>query len=180
MALTSVGAIYATGSLLLQRIYIPQLDDIEIDQQYVAAGETLVKLPLATFDEGQAAVQAAIGTPSFSGRCAVVNSSNVVIALIVADPAIYTDPNGNQVIAHDQANIGDTWNGSVFENTFLEVSPTTAKVVAVTTHNIMSPTPVTAGDLMVEYPGGTAALIGMVCPVQSQAISKILAAAEVV
>ena len=75
MPITSVGAIYATASKLLQRVYIPHANDSEINQQHVGAGETLTTVPLATYRQGgPGAVQALIGTPTFSGRCVVVGS----------------------------------------------------------------------------------------------------------
>ena len=47
-----VGAIYATGSKLLQRIYVPDYDDGEIAQQYVGPGELLMLVPIETFRSG--------------------------------------------------------------------------------------------------------------------------------
>jgi hypothetical protein len=116
MPITQVGAIYATGSRLLQRIYIPHADDSEIEQQHVASGETLRRVPLALFrDGGPPALQALIGAPMFSGRCALVHkTSKVVIDVIIADPALYADPDGHLVIADDQAIHGDVWTGTEF------------------------------------------------------------------
>lgn len=126
---SSVGAIYATASKLLQRIYIPSVSDAEIAQQFVAAGETLLNVPLATYQQGGiAAVQALVGTPTFSGRCAVVDGTNKVIDHIIADPLLYTDPRG-QVIPHDHTIIGDAWNGSAFTRLFVELDHTTGLVV---------------------------------------------------
>ena len=158
MAKTSVGAIYATGSLLLQRVYIPDFDDSEINQQFVGPGETLVQLPLVTYQTGgHPAMQTLIGTPTFSGVCAVVSSANVVIDRIIADPAIYTDPRG-LTIASDLAMHGDTWTGTIFTRQFAEVSKATGLVVGISAQNIASPVPTTAGNYMISMGGSVTAL----------------------
>jgi hypothetical protein len=143
MPVTQVGAIYATVSKLLQRIYIPHADDSEINQQAIAAGETLLLVPIATYQSGGApAVQALIGTPTFSGRCAVVHpTTKLVLSHIIADPAIYSDPSGNLIIAHDHSIVGDLWTGSVFTRLFVEVDHTTAKIVGTSTQNILTVAP---------------------------------------
>src|SRR6266853_6248533 len=113
MAVTSVGAIYATQSKLLQRIYIPSSDDLEIQNQHLGVGETLQLIPIAIYQQGgESAVQAAVGIPEISGRCAVVNGANTCAAIIIADPAIYADPNGGLVVSSDQVAIGDSWDGT--------------------------------------------------------------------
>jgi hypothetical protein len=155
MAVTSVGAIYATGSLLLQRVYIPHADDSEIAQQHVGQGETLVNIPLATYQQGGAqAVQSSIGAPSFSGRCAVVDTnSNLVIDLLQADPALYTDLRG-PVVAHDHVMHGDTWTGTgaVFTRRYVEINPNAATallaIVAVSVQNIDTAAPAAAGNVL--------------------------------
>ena len=100
MAVTQILAIYATKSLLLQRIYIPHADDSENGQQHVAKGESTVLLPLSMYAEGgPQAVQAAIGQPLISGHCVVVDHNNQIIDHIHADPELYSDPRG-RVIHH--------------------------------------------------------------------------------
>jgi hypothetical protein len=155
MPVTQVGAIYSTASKLLQRVYIPHADDSEIAQQHVAPGETLLNVPIATYQTGgPSAVQSAIGTPTFSGLCAVVDNTNTVISVIIADPALYTDPAGNLVIPSDLARVGDTWTGTQFMRRYVEINPKAATaltaIVAVATWPVTStPTPVTAGDIMI-------------------------------
>ncbi len=153
MPVTNVGAIYATQSKLLQRVYVPHADDSEIAQQHVAAGETLLNVPIATYlTGGQSAVQAAIGVPTFSGRCAVVDGTNTVVDAITADPVLYVDPRGT-VVANDFAILGDTWNGSVFIRRYVEINPKAptalTAIVAVSLVPVGTvPTPITAGNIM--------------------------------
>jgi hypothetical protein len=153
MPVTQVGAIYATGSKLLQRVYIPHADDSEIAQQHVGASETLLNVPIATYRTGgSAAVQALIGTPTFSGRCAVVDkNTNLVVDLLVADPAIYTDVRG-PVVAHDHAMHGDTWTGIVFTRRYVEINPQAPSaltaIVAVSVQNIDTAAPATSGNIL--------------------------------
>jgi len=146
-------------SKLLQRVYIPGADDSEIAQQHVGAGETMLSVPVATYQTGGApAVQAVIGAPTFSGRCAVVDkNSNLVVSAIIADPALYSDPGGNLVMAHDLATTGDTWTGSQFMRRYVEVNPKAptalTAIVAVSTVPVgVTPTPVTAGNIMIASP----------------------------
>jgi hypothetical protein len=155
MPVTQVGAIYATVSKLLQRVYIPHADDSEIDQQHVGASESLLKVPIATYKTGgPPAVQAAVGTPTFSGACAVVDNTNTVISTIIADPTIYADPGGNTVMASDLAQVGDTWNGTQFMRRYVEVNPKAptalTAIVAVSIWPVdQIPTPVTPGNIMI-------------------------------
>jgi hypothetical protein len=170
MAVTSVGAIYATGSLLLQRIYIPDADDSEISNQFVLPGETLVRIPQSTYQlGGSAAVQAAIGTPSFSGRCVIVDNTSTVIGSLKADPALYTDPQGRQIIAHDRASIGDTWTGTIFTRPFAEYVPATGIITVISTQNIDSPTVVTAGDQLLSLAPGSTLQVGQLIPKKAAA-----------
>jgi hypothetical protein len=149
MAITSVGAIFSTQSKLLQRIYIPSLEDSEISAQFVGNGETMTLIPISIHQlGGSAGVQAAIGAPTFSGRCAVVDGTNTVIDLIVADPAIYADPRGT-TIAHDSAQIGDSWDGIKFSRRYAEYDPATMIVVAVGPQPIDNPVPTIPTDKLV-------------------------------
>jgi hypothetical protein len=54
MPITSVGAIYATRSKLLRRIYIPHADDAEIQAQYVVD----MLHEHAQFEDGSVSVEA--------------------------------------------------------------------------------------------------------------------------
>ena len=153
MAVTKVGAIYATQSKLLQRVYVPHADDGEINQQHVGAGETRTTAPLATYQTGgPSAVQALIGTPTFSGRCVVIDGTNTVIDVVIADPTLYTDSRGT-VVPNDLAIPGDLWTGSVFTRRYVEVNPLAATaltaIVAVSVQNIATAAPATAGDILI-------------------------------
>jgi hypothetical protein len=154
MPVTQVGAIFATASKLLQRVYIPHADDSEIPLQHVGAGETLLNVPIATYRTGgAAAVQSVIGTPTFSGRCVVVDkNTNLVTNAIIADPAIYADPSGNTVMAHDVALPGDLWTGTQFTRRYVEITPANGTVISVSTQPIMSAKPVTATNFLVSSP----------------------------
>jgi hypothetical protein len=160
MAVTSVGAIYATVSLLLQRVYIPSADDSEISAQHIGAGETLALVPIATWQSGgPQAVQAAIGIPTFSGRCALV-AAGTVVDHIIADPAFYSDPSGRLVIAHDTTCVGDTWTGTIFTRSFAEFVPATGIVVVISTQNIDTAVPQTPGNLLSSLPPGSSVQVG--------------------
>jgi|SRR6516162_866482 hypothetical protein len=100
MAITSIGAIYATKSRLLQRVYIPHDDDSEIEQQHRHPGETLLRVPIETYRSGGApAVQALIGTPAHDGRCIVRHKiTGEILDRIIADPDIYRHPEGHHVV----------------------------------------------------------------------------------
>jgi hypothetical protein len=153
---TQVGAIYATGSKLLQRVYIPSVSNAEIAQQFIATGESLMIVPITTWRTGgEIAVQAAIGTPTFSGRSVVIDKANVVTDAIVADPALYTDPRGI-VTAHDFAGVGDTWTGSVFTRRYLEINPhapnVLSSIVGVSVQDIRTAHVVTPGDILLASP----------------------------
>ena len=99
MAVSYVGAIYATKSLLLQRVYIPGSHDAEIKLQHVGAGESIVWVPLSVYQKGgEAAVQARIGTPTHNGICAVIHKdTGKHIDTIIADPDIFRHPDGHKL-----------------------------------------------------------------------------------
>lgn len=180
MALTSIGAIYATQSLLLQRIYIPHADDNEIAQQQVGVGETLINVPLATYEHGGApAVQNLIGAPTFSGRCAVVAAS-AVIDHVIADPALYSDPRG-QVIPSDISMIGDTWDGTAFHRAFIELDHTKGTIVAASTQPILSAAPtVNALNYLLTASVSPTAVIGASVPgVTARIVSRVAAKAAI-
>jgi hypothetical protein len=155
MAVTQIGAIYATGSKLLQRVYVPSVNDSEIDAQHIGAGETLTHVPLATYQAGgSVAVQAALGAPSISGRCAVVDNTNMVVDHIIADLAVFgaTDPQGRLLVASDRSAVGDAWNGTNFMRRYVEINPhaptALSSIVAVSIQNIDTAAPATAGNIL--------------------------------
>jgi hypothetical protein len=160
MALTSVGAFYATQSLLLQRVYIPYADDSEIDSQPIQQGETLLKVAIATYQSGGApAIQALIGTPTINGICAVVNGG-LVSAMIIADPALYSDPAGGEVISCPNGAIGDSYNGTIFTRLYAEVSYQTGAIVSTSLQNISAPTVATTGNYLI--PVASTAQVGQI------------------
>jgi hypothetical protein len=100
MPVTHIGAIYATKSKLLQRVYIPHDDDSEIEQQHRHPGETLLRVPIETYRNGGApAVQALIGTPAHNGLCQVIHKgTGQILDRIIADPDIYRHPDGHRIV----------------------------------------------------------------------------------
>jgi hypothetical protein len=102
MALTSVGAIYATQTKLLQRVYIPHGDDREIAEQHVHPMESVLLVPLAVYRDGGAqAVQDLIGKPSTDGYCALHHKdTGEIINHIIWDVTVhgYVHPEGHRVI----------------------------------------------------------------------------------
>jgi hypothetical protein len=99
MPVTKVGAIYATNSKLLQRIYIPHADDSEIAQQYVHPSESLIAIAIDVYRTGGAvAIQSIIGAPAHNGMCLVIHrDTGEVIDRIIADPEIYRHPEGHRI-----------------------------------------------------------------------------------
>jgi len=95
---TKVGAIYATRSKLLQRVYIPD-NDSEIAQQHLHPGETLLEVEIEVYRKGGAeAVQALIGAPSHNGVCRVLHKeTGELLDRIMADPDVYRHPDGHRV-----------------------------------------------------------------------------------
>lgn len=173
-----VGAIYAIHSKLVQRIYVPSGKDSEIDEQFIGGGEALLKVPIETYRTGgPAAVQAVVGTPTFSGRSAVVHKdTRVVLDVIIADPGLYADPDGHSIIPHDKAMIGDVWDGAAFTRRYVEINPKAANrnvaIVAVRTMAIDNPTPVTTGNVLMISP-----TMNVGSPITQQLYLKLKAAA---
>lgn len=165
MAVTSIGVIFAGQSKLVQRIFIPSGDDSEIAQFVAGPGERKTTMALSVYQNGGVdAVQAAIGAPTFSGRCAVVDATNIVIDLIIADPALYNDARG-QVIAHDTAMHGDTWTGTTFTRPFIQYTRATGIVTAIATGPVDSPPFFsTASSAVVSQPPGFSTSVGSKLP----------------
>lgn len=97
-----------------------------------------------------ATLQPLVGTPMYSARCAVVDKTNTVVNVIMADHQLYVDPSGNQVMPSASAQIGWTLsNGQLMTRLAVVVAgkvtqvingdPTTAAVTAGSTI-IASPT----------------------------------------
>jgi hypothetical protein len=131
MAVLHVGAIYATKSLLLQRVYIPDHDVGEIFRQHVGPGESLMLVPINIYRIGGAlAVQATIGVPAHSGRCAVVHSqTGEVVDMIIACPDVCQQLNGHSVIQTDIAVQGDMWDGKDFTRMHAHVDAKTGLII---------------------------------------------------
>ena len=142
--ITSVAAIYATNSKLLQRIVVPDNDDAELDQYPPGPGESLLLVPIENYRvTGAVGAQEVIGPPTFSGVCAVVDKdTNLVIDRIIADPELYASPDGHAVIPSDAAMHGDIWDGTQFSRQFAEVDQITGMVVDVYTVPIDTPPPI--------------------------------------
>jgi hypothetical protein len=171
---TQHGAIFATGSKLLQRIYIPSFNDAEIDQQFVGPGESLLKIRSNVYTNGGVpAVQAAVGTPTFSGRCAVVDVTTKVIDHITADPILYTDPRG-QLIPSDVSNVGDTWDGLQFTRSYLELDHITGKVAGTSVQPIATAAPkLNIRNYLIATSVAPSAVIGTTIPVITTRIIQL-------
>jgi len=180
MALTSVGAFYATVSKLLQRVYIPHGDDSEIAQQPITAGESLLLVPLATYQQGGApAVQALIGTPSITGFCAIVDpNSRLVIDHFIADTAIYNGgsgkrPDGNLIAAEAIGSmVGDTWDGTNFSRPYAEVSSSNGQVVSISTKTVPA-VAATSGNYLVSHPPAGWAVNQTVLPASKVGVKAV-------
>jgi hypothetical protein len=98
--ITSVAAIYATRSKLLQRICIPHADDAELDGLHLHSGESLKKIPIRIYQSGgPQAIQAEIGIPDHDGQCNVVHKeTGEIIDRIIADPDVYKHPSGHRIV----------------------------------------------------------------------------------
>ncbi len=111
MAATKFGVVYGTASKIIQRIIDPSgdADDsaLTIAAGNLAPGESMQTFLLANFPVRNArTMQAQIGTPAHSGRCAVVVNGTVT-NVVMADPLLYTPPAGS-LVQTDVAGIG--WN----------------------------------------------------------------------
>lgn len=97
---SAIGAIYATKSKLLLRMHIPDRD-AELDHVHVGPGESMMRVPIEVFRSGNhLVVQNFIGKPTISGLCDVIHKeTGEVIDRIVADPELYSDPDGHFVVA---------------------------------------------------------------------------------
>jgi hypothetical protein len=105
---TQLAVFYATESKILRRMVIPD-DDAQLERLTVPAGESVLRMPLdRPHDEAscRAAIAAATGVAPPSGRCCVVDESEIVIAVCNADPALDAYPQG-WLVANEQANPGD-------------------------------------------------------------------------
>jgi len=102
-AVTAIGAIYATKSKLLLRMHIPDHDD-ELDQVHIGPGESMMRVPIEVFRSGNhLVVQDFIGKPTISGVCEVIHKeTGDVINRIIADPELYSDPDGHFVGAVEE------------------------------------------------------------------------------
>ena len=75
--------------------------------------------------------------------CAVINSNNIVVNIIVADPVTDTPPEGTTLLPLYFANIGYIWNGSDF------VAPIPVEEILVEDSPVES-TPISVDDILVE------------------------------
>jgi hypothetical protein len=102
MAVTKVGAIYATQTKLLQRVFIPHGDDREIDEQHVHPKESVLFVPIEVYQTGGAqAVQALIGNPTTDGHCALHHrDTGEIIDNIIWDVTVHghVHPDGHRVV----------------------------------------------------------------------------------
>lgn len=166
MPVTRVGVIYATVSKLLREIHVPHEDDSELDQYYktrvLVDGESFASVPVDVYAAGGAqAVQAAVGAPTFSGRCAVV-ADGVVVDHVVADPALYVSQSGS-VVPSDLSEVGDNWDGKVFTRNFAEIDRVTGRVVAQSAQDISAHAPsVDPGNYLVSMPPDEFMVVGAV------------------
>lgn len=99
---SKVGAIYSVRSKLLQRIYVPDAEDDEIDRQYIGAGEALMMVPLDIYRTGGAvALQSLIGEPTSDGYCAVIDKeSGEIIERVIWDIELHGNkhPDGHLIV----------------------------------------------------------------------------------
>ncbi len=109
MTSANIGIVYGTLSGIIRRVIVPD-DDAELSggAHPIGNGETLLvvaKSDAPTMSDIPAAVEAAIGRPTPSGRVAVV-TDGIVTAVIHADPLIDVIA-GSTLVASDTAVVGD-------------------------------------------------------------------------
>ncbi len=95
------GIIYATQSKILRRIVVPS-DNSSLNflATMVGPGESIVARPTGHGDghaQWAAAVQSVTGVMPPSAACAVVDATNTVILIVMADPALDTHPQGTLI-----------------------------------------------------------------------------------
>lgn len=96
MAATQIGIVYSTALRTIRRVIIPNTDSALNDSKILLNGESLYKMPLATYNAsgGLAGLQAALaGQVGTAGNdlCAVCSGQDQVMGVVRADPAITSD-----------------------------------------------------------------------------------------
>lgn len=96
MAVTQVGIVYSTSLRTIRRVIVPTADSGLDDSKLLLSGESLYKMPLATYNATgglpglQAALAGQVG-PAGNDLCAICNGQDQVVGVVRADPAILTD-----------------------------------------------------------------------------------------
>jgi hypothetical protein len=112
---TTFGIVYATGSKMVRRVILPDHDDELLGGLHVGPGESMLVKPSGPSDifTCQAHVKTATGVQPLDPRCAVVDNTNTVVAVILADPALDSHPAGALVSCYDPSiNVGHTYSPS--------------------------------------------------------------------
>lgn len=109
----NIGIIYATGSKIIRKLVVPDVEpNATAWLQYCGPGETFTLLARgsATAAAVRARVSAVTATAVIpTGRCCVIDGQGHVINVINADPALYSIPSFSLVLS-DLANINDHYN----------------------------------------------------------------------
>lgn len=112
--ITKFAVVYGEQSKIIHRIV--ELDPPETDQflygsvtDGVGPGQAIALLNLADYPilRRVVDVQPAIGVPTCSGRCALVDAAGFVVNTIMADPYLYSHPTLRTVWSN-MLNIGDS------------------------------------------------------------------------
>lgn len=120
MPATTFGTVYSTGSKMVRRIILPDDDKELLNGNHVGPGETMLVspmryslgLPLDPHDLAtcKSLVKQATGVTPPDASCAVVDQTNTVVAVIMADPAIDAHSAGQLIHCYSPAiGIGCTY-----------------------------------------------------------------------
>lgn len=113
-----IGIVVSTASKIVRRVVVPDINQSEITNHPLAAGEQMVVVAApasATVDAINNIVQQQTGIAPPSSRCAVVVKANAVsgnvVNVVYADPAIDT-VSGATLMLHPTATTGWTWSAT--------------------------------------------------------------------
>lgn len=100
MAATQVGLVYSTRQKIVRRVIVPDSDAALDLPGWIGAGETLIRMPLQTYQamgspaDRDAWLASQIGPPVGTDRVVILDGRNDVVAITRADALLAADVAG--------------------------------------------------------------------------------------